>query len=112
MMVLPVCRPHVEDIKKQLVAEPTKLVTTVPCLISPTSVSSKLDFQAISVKQYQLYTLWGNHIRTACKDLLKGDQLQDSQKTINVVCTVIYQPQKHDELEIDTIFNLRLCHWV
>ena len=84
MMLHPVCRPHVEDIKKQLIAEPTKLVTTVPCLISPTSVSSKQDFQAISVKQYQLYTLGGNHIRTACKDLLKGDQLQDSQKTINV----------------------------
>ena len=84
MMVRPVCRPHVEDIKKQLVAEPTKLVTTVPCLINPTSVSSKKDFQAISVKQYQLYTLGGNHIRTACKDLLNGDQLSDPQKTINV----------------------------
>ena len=51
----------------------------------PSCVSkSKKDFQAISVKQCQLYTLGGNHIRTACKDLLNGDQLSDPQKTINV----------------------------
>ena len=77
MLVWPVCRPFVEQVKKKLMTESlSELATALPCLIDPASVKVKGEFQATAVKQYELYTLGGNHLRTACKDLLGQGKLQ------------------------------------
>ena len=84
LLVRPVCKPFVESFKKELVVDQTKLVTILTCFIDPESVPNKANFQSSSVKQYKLYTLGGNHLRTACRELKAEGKLADVQNCVDV----------------------------
>ena len=53
-------------------------------MINPELVTEKENFKESDIKQYVLFTLGGNHIRSACQDLLNKGSLSEVQKRVDV----------------------------
>lgn len=59
----------IAELKKRILTNPTRHVATLPCMIRKESLSSREDFDEENMHLYEIYTIGGNHLRTALQVL-------------------------------------------
>lgn len=61
----------VQTIKDRLRAMPTPHLTIFPCLVDQNDIPDAGEFDQENMANYTIFTLGGNHLRTATQELLK-----------------------------------------
>ena len=84
-------RSWVDEIKADIQTKgSTQITTVIPCIISRAQVPNKGDFIQNDMDKYDLYTLGGNHLRTAIQELLLEEGSEDTFSHLRLVDIHVY----------------------
>ncbi|VDI53387.1 Hypothetical predicted protein [Mytilus galloprovincialis] len=83
-------RSWVDDLKNNIKLAPGGHVTVLPVLIDPKQVSSADAFQKESMLDNNMFLLGGNHLTTACQEILAEEQVNDTFRKYRKVLVDVY----------------------
>lgn len=83
MMCRPVNQAWVKSIKRKLNYEPGLNVTTLYCLLDPETITDPAQFKPELLETAVIYTIGGNHLRTAVKQLAEDGGLQERMRRLD-----------------------------
>ena len=79
-----VSRRWVGTLKERIKENPVEHSTILPCMINPSQLSNSEGFRDDQMETYEIFTLGGNHLRTAVQELLKEDASGEMASLRNV----------------------------
>ena len=89
MRVRDTSRLWVDEIKKNLLADPTKPVTVLAATLETDLPTDSLR-ENFRPHDHQLWTLGGNHCRTAIKELIQENQFPAENNQVFCLCNSVF----------------------
>lgn len=92
----------VQIIKDKILQQPNLISTILPVLVDPCQVKEVQEFRCESISSYTLWTIWGNHLRSALQELAKEATLNDLRNIhIRLYCGL----KEEQALQLGNIHN-------